>query len=52
MKCPGCGKITTRVVSGQKTKFGYRRFRRCISCDTHFSTIEVAAKGKVYQVNV
>jgi len=42
MKCPVCREINNEVYNTRLTRFGTQtwRRRRCLSCDTHFTTYE------------
>ena len=42
MKCPYCGKASTRVIDTTRSTRGVRRRRVCKSCGQRFSTVERA----------
>ncbi len=40
MNCPNCGRQESRVIDSRSVDEGVRRRRRCLACDTRFTTYE------------
>lgn len=50
MNCPNCGRQESRVIDSRSVDEGVRRRRRCLACDTRFTTYERIQPHEIFVV--